>query len=79
MTVRLLASDRPPTTLGTVGAGRSRTFEYRQGLLAGTYVLTGQVPDGREARSRPFTLYPGAYVTWSLNNNTIWTGYQGEE
>lgn len=76
VTVRLLSNDRPVRVLGTVSAGNTREFRYREDLLTGVYRLVAEVNQGQALPSRTFTLYPRAHVFWSINNNDLTVGTQ---
>ncbi|MDX1623187.1 MAG: hypothetical protein R3199_04315 [Gemmatimonadota bacterium] len=76
VTIHLQATDRPTRVLGTVSAGRTRTFTHTEPLLTGSYRLTAQVHQGEEIPSRVFSLYPRAFIRWSINTNTLSEGIQ---
>lgn len=76
VTVQLRASDRVTRTLGTVGAGETRIFTYREGLLTGAYRMTARVDEGSQFASETFALFPNAQVWWSLRRNDLTVGTQ---
>lgn len=69
--VRIMSGSGVPATLGGVSPGQRRTFEFREPLIAGSYTLTASAGDGRELRSRPFTLFPEATVVWRLQHDEL--------
>lgn len=69
--VRIVPGSGVPSTLGGVSPGRSGTFQFREPLTAGRYILTASTGDGRVLRSRPFTLFPSATVVWRLQHDEL--------
>ena len=77
VTVQMLASDRISRTLGTVGAGETRRFSFRERLLGGAYRMTARIDQGNEMVSAEFALFPNAQVFWELRRNDLTVGTQG--
>ncbi|MFN2421990.1 MAG: hypothetical protein ABR527_11580 [Gemmatimonadota bacterium] len=77
VTIQMLASDRVTRTLGTVGAGETRRFSFRERLLGGAYRMTARIDQGNEMASEVFTLFPNAHVFWDLRRNLLTVGSQG--
>lgn len=63
--------------IGRVGPGRTETFDHTVASLSGDYRLEAESTSGsdQEIRSRSFTLFAGAEVTWTLPQNSILVGY----
>jgi hypothetical protein len=57
--------------LGSVPAGQTRTLFFSETLLAGTFQLMAERPDGSRVTSSGFTLSPDALVVWHLQTNVV--------
>ena len=68
--VRMVGGDGS-SLLGGIPPGQERSFSYRTGMLAGSFTLTATTGDGRTLRSRSFTLFPGAFVSWGIQLNDL--------
>ena len=71
VTVRMVAANGASSLLGGASPGRTRQFRYTDRMFSGSYHLTAETGDGRVIESRPFTLFPGAAVIWTLRRNTL--------
>lgn len=71
VTVRLLSEGGARHLLGNVPPGGTRSLPVEVAAVAGTYHLTAQASDGREVRSREFSLFPFSRVEWSLFSNSL--------
>jgi hypothetical protein len=77
VTVQMLASERVTRTFGTVGAGETRRFSFRERLLGGAYRMTARIDQGNEMISAEFALFPNAQIFWELRRNDLTVGTQG--
>lgn len=71
VTIRMVAASGASSLLGGASPGRTRQFRFTDPMFSGSYHLTAETGDGRVIDSRPFTLFPGAAVIWSLQRNTL--------
>ncbi|MEJ2503640.1 MAG: hypothetical protein P8177_10085 [Gemmatimonadota bacterium] len=71
VTVRMVAANGASSLLGGASPGRTRQLRYTDRMFSGNYRLTAETGDGRVIESRPFTLFRGAAVIWSLQRNVL--------
>lgn len=71
VTVRLVAEGGGRHLLGSIPPQANRSLAAELGVVSGTYHLEAQGTDGREVRSRSFSLFPYSRVDWNLFSNLV--------
>lgn len=71
VTVRMVEPNGSRNILGSLGPGRSRTYELREPSFSGDYALMAELGSGETVVSRSFVLFPEARVHWTLRSNQL--------
>ena len=71
LTIRVESEGGFRRILGGVGPGATRTLRFREPSYGGRFRLIARTPDGGEIASVPFSLFPGAIVSWSIRDNAL--------
>ena len=71
VTVRLIAEGGGRHLIGSVPPQNTRSISVELGAVSGLYHLEAEGADGRQVRSRSFSLFPFSRADWNLFSNLV--------